>query len=536
MALVLDIPALDSFARLFPEGYSPRGLLRGEALVGGSLDSPAVQVALEAGDLILPDRLKAAPPGPFTVSMKGSWAGSDVLLDTFRVDSEDLTVEAAGNWRGAPAPGALLRGEGARLAGDVVLEAGLDAPDLAWIAGAVAGFRQAGGSVTGSLKASGPVTDPDVSASLEIKGGEVSFTGVPLLSSLDGSLVFAGKKLTLHDVAGELGGSPMQLEGSVSFGDDWEPAFDLHIAGERLLLYRDQGVRVRADTEMSFTGPLAELAIAGTVSVVDSFFSRNIDLLGSIGGQKRPPVSGKGMLFSFRDPPLRDLRFNVALKAVDPFLIRNQFLRASVRPDLVLKGTGVSPVLAGRVFIDPSRLFLPAGTLRTEKGAISFREQAPDRPWIDLEGTTRLMGYDISMNITGFADDPRITLSSLPPLPNDELLLLVLLGTPPASGETEVAGSAGTALAVFLGRGFLNRFFGSGAETEEMILDRFETTIGRDITDTGEPTVESTFRLGEGFLWEGDTLFLTGEKDRYDEVNYGVRLTVEFRDKEKGDE
>jgi translocation and assembly module TamB len=143
------------------------------------------------------------------------------------------------------------------------------------------------------------------------------------------------------------------------------------------------------------------------------------------------------------------------------------------------------------------------------------------------------MGYDITMRVDGFYDEPKITLSSSPPVPDAELLLLVLTGTPPASGEVEAAGAAGSAIAVFLGRGFLGRFFGGGEEAEDMIMDRFETQFGRDITESGDPTIDTQFRLTEDILWKGGTLYLTSEKDRYDDFNYGVRFLVTIKNKEK---
>ena len=144
-----------------------------------------------------------------------------------------------------------------------------------------------------------------------------------------------------------------------------------------------------------------------------------------------------------------------------------------------------------------------------------------------------MMGYDINMRVDGFYDEPKMTFSSTPPVSDAELLLLVLTGTPPSSGDVEAAGSAGSAIAVFLGRGFLGRFFGGGEEAEDMIMDRFETQFGRDITESGDPTIDMTFRMTEDILWKGGTLYLTSEKDRYDDLNYGVRFLVQIKNKEK---
>jgi len=42
-----------------------------------------------------------------------------------------------------------------------------------------------------------------------------------------------------------------------------------------------------------------------------------------------------------------------------------------------------------------------------------------------------------------------------------------------------------------------------------------------------------TFRMTEDILWKGGALYLTSEKDRYDDLNYGVRFLVQIKNKEK---
>jgi translocation and assembly module TamB len=291
---------------------------------------------------------------------------------------------------------------------------------------------------------------------------------------------------------------------------------------------------VRSDVDLTARGPLSKLTLAGDLLLTDSRFVKNIDVLGSLGGERPPPIEGKGGLFSFRDPPLRDLVFDLRIKTGEPFLVRNQYVRGTFRPDLTLTGTGEQPLLLGEVKIDPFRLNLPTGVLKTDPGTVAFLASDPDRPRIDVRGSTRLIGYDIIVKVEGFLDDMRVILSSLPALPDDELLLLLLTGTPPASGDQEASASAaGAAMAVFLGRSFFARYFGSEEGANEMIQDRFETFIGRDISEKGDMTIDSTFRLKEEVFRKGDTLYIVGEKDKYDDVNYGVRLIVEFQDDEE---
>ena len=139
------------------------------------------------------------------------------------------------------------------------------------------------------------------------------------------------------------------------------------------------------------------------------------------------------------------------------------------------------------------------------------------------------MGYDVTAVIEGYYDEPTVTLSSSPPLPDEELLLMVLTGTPPASGGVSGDAMYGTGMAIFLGRSFLGRLFGGGEETGVDIADRFELEIGRGVTEKGEPTIDTQFLMFDEVLWRNGDLYLTSEKDIYDDYDAGVKFVVKFR-------
>jgi translocation and assembly module TamB len=142
-----------------------------------------------------------------------------------------------------------------------------------------------------------------------------------------------------------------------------------------------------------------------------------------------------------------------------------------------------------------------------------------------------MLGYDITAVIDGPYDEPVITLSSIPPLPNDELLLMMMTGQPPKnSAARSDSNRQGLNIAVFLGRDLISRWSGDDSEeTFESILDRFDVEVGRAITQQGEDTIHSQFRVADDILMEGDSLYLTGERDVFDYYNGGIKIVFRFR-------
>jgi translocation and assembly module TamB len=169
--------------------------------------------------------------------------------------------------------------------------------------------------------------------------------------------------------------------------------------------------------------------------------------------------------------------------------------------------------------------------MKLETGFVTFDPIDPDRPKLDMVGTTEMLGYDITAVVDGPYNEPVITLSSVPPLPDDELVMLLLTGQPPKKSGLQDAGRRQQMnVAMFIGRDMISRLFGDESdEASEFIMDRFDVEIGRGVTQQGDETIHAQFRMADDLLRKGDGLYLTGEKDYFDNYNAGVRLVFRFR-------
>jgi translocation and assembly module TamB len=174
---------------------------------------------------------------------------------------------------------------------------------------------------------------------------------------------------------------------------------------------------------------------------------------------------------------------------------------------------------------------LPAGRLSIDSGLIRFPEKNLGRPVLEISGASRIFGYDIKVMIEGPHDDPVVTLSSVPPLPQDALLLLLLTGKlPPGLVEQAGGWQGGMSLALYVSKGVLQEWFGGNdLDVEESKLERFDVVIGRGISRQGNETIGAQYRLADGVIKDGDELFLVAERDIYDEFNTGLRIVFKFK-------
>jgi hypothetical protein len=180
--------------------------------------------------------------------------------------------------------------------------------------------------------------------------------------------------------------------------------------------------------------------------------------------------------------------------------------------------------------VDPLEVALPAGTLRFPTGLIRFDPADPDIPELELIGTTRLAGYDVTVEISGDYDQAVVDFSSYPPLVPDDLVMLVLSGRPP--GTARGARAAGQTVALYVARDLVQGWFDSGGfddSDRESFVDRLEVVSGRDVSRSGVLTVQATYRLREGLARERDAVYLVMERDSFEDYNVGLRLVLRLK-------
>ncbi len=529
-AWITDARVLDF---LMPRSGIAGGSIECDFELTGTWTHPNGAIHLAVKGLPRPAGIRPLPPGPYAVTADLRIDGDTVVLEKLEADSAGWQIRTQGQWSGIPKPADLLRSATPKLTGRLNLEGFLDVSDLSWLAREVDGLRRLRGRLEARGVLQGPITAPSAEAVLQLFDAELApDVDMPSLRKLNLEAAVSPEIVKISRLDGELGGAPFKIDGSLKLGTAEDLVADLRLQGKNLLLLRDEGLRLRADTDLTLRGPVSRLALGGAITITDGRFSKNFGVIEGFGAVGEQNAGGGGFkLFSIQNPPLSDLQFNVRISAAKPFRVQNNLIRGAIRPDLLLSGTGELPVLTGKLYVEPSRLYLPAGRMELEAGLIRFEPTDPDRPRLDLVGAATMLGYDITAVIDGPYDEPVITLASVPPLPDDELLMLLLTGQPPKKAGSRSEGTKqGMNVAVFIGRDLLSRVFGGDPDaTAESILERFDVELGRAISQQGQDTIHSQFRLADDFLREGDSLYLTGERDYWDYYNGGIKLVFRFR-------
>jgi translocation and assembly module TamB len=416
------------------------------------------------------------------------------------------------------------------------LELALDVElaDVAWIAALVPDLRRISGAVSGQLALRGTAQEPEFGGGLAWRGGELRLTAFDTpVRAISAEITLDEDVVVVERLYGEVGGAPVEVRGTV------EPLgpfrrMDLRVEGTSLLLARSARLRLRADASLVVKGTPGQLSVAGELALTEGLYIGEISPLEELlraGRRTRPEgPSGErtGPVQIFRDDPLASAEFDVRIVG-EPFEYRTNLLRAELRPELRLRGTGGYPIVEGPVYVEEASFALPSGTMEVVSGVLQFGSGEPLRPDMTLTSEMSVARYDVRATATGTLDELEITLSSTPPLPQDDLWVLVLTGQAPTDRWQDRSSQAMESLAVFLARDTLVRWFTDGPGDGEGLLDRFEIDVGAQPSQTGQTTGRVLFYLKPRSRRATRETYLSAEIDQYDRVNYALGIVFRPR-------
>ncbi len=530
MAGRVELPDADLLGDLFPNFIDKGGSLSADINVRGKWEKPAGSLHITGKGFSPSADFDWLPPGLNSIDTIVRFEENHLHLDKLFLSNPIFYIEAEGEIVELQIFAWLQHRDNKNISTRLDINTSLEIYNISWLAEKF-DFYRLSGLLRGQLNITGPLQHPQLSGKIHWSEGSLLISPeLPALKEIVVATSIHGNTLVLDSLTGVMGGAPVTGRGSIVLRKD-DYLVDVNLTGTDMLFYRQEWLKLRGNSDLHLHGTSRNLVVDGKISLTDSRYSKNVDFLSFLStdtaekGQKGQ--KGK-MIFSFHEAPLKDTRFNIHIGAENPFVLANNVVKAKLRPDLLLAGTGELPYLTGTIYLDDAILRLPAGRLAMAPGLIRFSKTDPNNPELILSGNTRIMGYDITVRVEGSLVEPVITLSSTPSLSNEDLLLLVMTGKIPSLENGSDDSANVSMVALYLGQDLLTRLFGSNMENEDSLLDRLQIDIGRSITQQGEDTIETQFRLMDGVFSPRDSLYITAEKDIWDDYNGGIRLLFKF--------
>ncbi len=276
------------------------------------------------------------------------------------------------------------------------------------------------GRATGVMEMLGTLDRPRFEGIAEIAQGSFRLPGgQTILSGIDGTILLSEDEVVIDGSNFRF----MQGRGVANGRVRWRSGIiSLDLAGEMKGLRYPvlPGVVARLSGPWRLSGPTDDLHISGDLRVDRASLQRRDDpaalILEWFGGTPAPPAEGG---------PSLDLH----VEANQTIELRNPFVRLVGSASLHVTGTTNKPGLVGKLeFEEGGEITLQNLRYDLERGNFTFAD--PDRidPNIELQLRTWVQNYQVTLRVAGTSDRLVPTVTSSPPLPQEEVYSLLAMG------------------------------------------------------------------------------------------------------------
>ncbi len=380
------------------------------------------------------------------------------------------------------------------------------------------------GATTVVLDLSGTVADPQIVGSVNLHQGRYEHliwgtTLVPLDLTIEGD----GQSLRLVRLeAGDGGAGTLSGNGELSL--DPQSGFPLQAAltFQGLTLLRRDEVTGRASGELAAGGPLENLRVSGKlttedveVQLVNNLPPEVVELeIVEIDALQSDISEENGT--SRRRKRLIDGTLDIGIHMPKRVFVRGLGLDSEWGGDLSVTGNFSQPQIIGRLESIRGVMMFLGRRFRIESSSIAFTGGREIQPELDIRAVHEGTELTVTVNLTGPISNPDLALSSVPPVPEDEILARALFNK--STGQLSAVEAVQLAAAV---QELTTRSSGPG------VLARLREAVGVDVlrfgtTETAEGEQATTVEAGRYLV---ERLYVGVETSTVEE---GSSVTVEY--------
>jgi translocation and assembly module TamB len=379
------------------------------------------------------------------------------------------------------------------------------------------------GTVTMDVDVQGVITRPAIQGKVVITNGAVAYNGLSIgLSDLNGSLTFTQDRLEVDTLTAHVGGGTINVGGYVNtYGSQFNYELTLH--GTDVRIRPIQGVSSVANLDLRFAGRSSNATLSGQAVITRFALAPGFDI-SSYSGLTQTSLSPTS-------PLLNQIHLDVHIVTLPELQFQTSTARLSGEADLRVRGTAAKPVVLGRADIIDGQVEFNGAKFRIERGEVTFTNPVTTTPVLDLQASTRVRYYDITININGGFDKLNLNYHSEPPLASADIISLLALGQTreeaaqlQSSGQQSVASQASSAaLAEALNSALSNRsksLFGishiridpNGLNTttsptttapavtvEQQVKDNLTLTYTTDFSQSSQQIIQAEYQISKTF-------------------------------------
>jgi translocation and assembly module TamB len=353
-------------------------------------------------------------------------------------------------------------------------------------------IEASGQRVLGTMKVdaelAGTPAAPQARGTLVLSGGDLQdYPRGTHLSDVSATLDADGDQLQLKQFTAHAGKGTIVASGTIGLGGGDLPVA-LQVTAHGAKPFASDLLTATVDMDLKISGGLrGQLNATGSVKIdhadinIPNALPPDVAVLNVVRPGKKPvPVS---------KTPTTIVMMNLTVAAPRAVFVRGRGLDAELGGQLHIGGSSADPDISGGFDLRNGTVNVAGATLTFTSGRVGFNGYGVKKkidPTLDFAATNTSGGVTATLNVTGYADAPVISLSSTPEMPQDEILSRLLFGVSVTQLTPLQLAQIGAALATMSGVGGSSRFNPINAVQRKLGLDRL--AIGGGSSNNGAAT------------------------------------------------
>lgn len=288
------------------------------------------------------------------------------------------------------------------------------------------------GKIDGDITIRGTVDEPDMRGELLFKNltfplpeSDLKIVGMARLD-LEGNTVRFGN---CYFSTGD--GGDADLKGHMKLRSFLPGEMDISLSARDFPVVYGRDFEALVDSDLRLTGSPAEPHLDGSVH----FLKGKIQLPEAVKNPELPStivfVNGPERdeaLKKKEDDLLERLRGGILFTSAGKLWISRSDMVGELGGRVLVKFTKNGVVPEGSLSVLAGRFLLQGSKFELKDSSLFFSEGKDLYPLLDIKASKEIAGYEVTVKLQGRVEKPTLTLSSIPPLDEGEVLSLILFG------------------------------------------------------------------------------------------------------------
>ncbi|MEZ4871750.1 MAG: translocation/assembly module TamB [Bdellovibrionales bacterium] len=290
-------------------------------------------------------------------------------------------------------------------------------------------LEDVGGDINFTVNTKGPFNKINVIGDAFIKNSFARIANFPhVFEELNADILFNENRLLINAARARLAEGQVTGSGRLLFNGFKDIPIDIRADITNAKFNIPEGIKTEGSATLYIAGKWFPYTLGGTYTVNRGIIETEFDAGNSNGNKIQPSNFLPRFLNQERFAPLT---LNLDVILANPVTIRNSLANIPLDGRVKVTGPIESPHLTGQFDLQAGgKLNFRESEFDLQSGSAVYRDSPPENPELNVTASTVLesqdVNYDVSLLLQGNANNPRIRLSSSPPL--EELDIISLLG------------------------------------------------------------------------------------------------------------